>query len=286
MIKCVKFIYFWIILENPTDSIENAGKHFQKSNKKIQTTLKKYKYHPYKVLPVQELNERQKNLRIEYCQEMLRRFEQDPNIFKKILWTDEATFTTSGVFNRRNSHVWATHNPKAISEIKIQGRQSVHIWCGILYNRVIGPILYEGSLTGNRYLNFLEHQIENLLEDLPLGLYNTIIWHQDGAPPHNVVPVTTFLNDRFNCWIGRHGHIHWPPNSPDLTPMDSFLWGYLKNIVYAEGRTTLEELRRRILDSIETLKFENRNFLANAINKIENDYIKCIENNGGHIEQL
>jgi hypothetical protein len=33
-------------------------------------------------------------------------------------------------------------------------------------------------------------------------------------------------------WIGRGGSITWPPRSPDLTPLDFFLWGYAKNIVY------------------------------------------------------
>jgi hypothetical protein len=33
-------------------------------------------------------------------------------------------------------------------------------------------------------------------------------------------------------WIDRSGPIAWPPRSPDLTPLDFFLWGYVKNIVY------------------------------------------------------
>jgi len=33
-------------------------------------------------------------------------------------------------------------------------------------------------------------------------------------------------------WIGRRGAIKWPPRSPDLTPLDYFMWGYLKERVY------------------------------------------------------
>lgn len=32
-------------------------------------------------------------------------------------------------------------------------------------------------------------------------------------------------------WIGTHSSIPWPPRSPDLTCLDYFLWGYLKNKV-------------------------------------------------------
>jgi len=37
-----------------------------------------------------------------------------------------------------------------------------------------------------------------------------------------------------DAWIGRGGPIPWPPQSPDLSPLDFFLWGYIKNNGYAE----------------------------------------------------
>jgi hypothetical protein len=33
-------------------------------------------------------------------------------------------------------------------------------------------------------------------------------------------------------WVGRYGPIPWPPRSPAITPLDFFLWRYVKNIVY------------------------------------------------------
>ncbi|EZA48500.1 hypothetical protein X777_12995, partial [Ooceraea biroi] len=41
------------------------------------------------------------------------------------------------------------------------------------------------------------------------------------------------LNESFpDRWIGRGGRISWPARSPDLTPLDFFLWGHLKNEVF------------------------------------------------------
>jgi len=49
---------------------------------------------------------------------------------------------------------------------------------------------------------------------------------QDGVPPHFSCFVTDVLNDRFpDAWIGRGGPIPCPPLSPDLSPLDFFLWG-------------------------------------------------------------
>ncbi|GFV40335.1 uncharacterized protein TNCV_4900541 [Trichonephila clavipes] len=32
--------------------------------------------------------------------------------------------------------------------------------------------------------------------------------------------------------ISRFGPVNWPPRSCDLTPLDYFLWGYVKSLVY------------------------------------------------------
>ena len=46
--------------------------------------------------------------------------------------------------------------------------------------------------------------------------------------------------------ISRNGPVNWPPRSFDLTPLDYFLWGYVKSLVYANKPTTLQELRANI----------------------------------------
>ena len=77
---------------------------------------------------------------------------------------------------------------------------------------------------------------------------------QDGALPHFSCYVTDVLNERFlHAWIGSGGPIHWPPRSPDLSPLDFFLWGYIKNIVYAEKTRNIQHLQEGITSAIETV---------------------------------
>lgn len=247
--------------------------------------MKKYGYHPYKFLPVQNLTEDHKRQRLEFCLDVLRRREIDGNLLNKILFTDEANFSTAGMFNRKNKHFWATSNPHKIQPVRIQGRRSINVWCGIIGNRVIGPIIYNGSLTGPRYMEFLENEIENILEELPLNQYATLIWQQDGAPPHNVVPVTRYLNEKYNTWIGRNGPIRWPANSPDLTVLDIFLWGYLKNKIYYNRPENVQVLEQRIHEEILVLNRDFPVFIMNAINhKLLGNIQKCILNEGGYVE--
>ena len=67
-----------------------------------------------------------------------------------------------------------------------------------------------------------------------------IIFQHDGAPPHWGLRVRQFLSETFSDrWIGRDGPISWPPRLPDITPLDFFLWGYVKDIVY---RTNVQDI--------------------------------------------
>jgi len=77
---------------------------------------------------------------------------------------------------------------------------------------------------------------------------------QDGAPPHFSCFVTDVLNERFpDAWSGRGGPIPWPPQSPDLSPLDFFLWGYIKNIVYAGKIRNIQHPQESITSAIETV---------------------------------
>jgi hypothetical protein len=79
-----------------------------------------------------------------------------------------------------------------------------------------------------------------------------MLFQQDGAPPHFHKEVKNILNRKFpEKWIGRGGPITWPPSSPDLIPLDSFLWGYIKDVVYVPPLATiLPELAGRIRDAV------------------------------------
>jgi len=66
---------------------------------------------------------------------------------------------------------------------------------------------------------------------------------QDGGPPHFSFFMTDVLNARFpDAWIGRGRPIPWPPRSPDLSPLDFFPWGYIKNNVLADEIRNIQQL--------------------------------------------
>ena len=73
----------------------------------------------------------------------------------------------------------------------------------------------------------------------------------------------------------------WPPWSPDLTQSEFYLWGTLKNNVYAGNPQTINELKHKIISAIESIS-------AEELVKINNNFIRrcqrCLGNNGGHFQ--
>jgi hypothetical protein len=45
----------------------------------------------------------------------------------------------------------------------------------------------------------------------------------------------------------------WPPRSPDITPLDFFLWGYFKSNVFRTPVNGLDDLKTRIRNAISSI---------------------------------
>ena len=113
---------------------------------------------------------------------------------------------------------------------------------------------------------------------------DSFIFQQDGAPAHYANVVRNALNERLtNRWIGRRGTIEWPARSPDLTPLDFFLWGYLKNKVYSKKFHSLDELKSAIKHEIDELK-SNTELLKRVCASVTARVRECVEVDGGHFE--
>jgi len=109
-------------------------------------------------------------------------------------------------------------------------------------------------MDGIVYLDLLEQYVFPQIETFEQEIVRRVIFMQDGAPPHFSCFVTDVLNERFpDAWIGRGGPVPWPPRSPDLSPLDFFLWRYIKNTVYAEKIRNIQHLQDRNTSAIETV---------------------------------
>lgn len=247
--------------------------------------LKQNELHPYHVQRVQSLLERDYSPRVAFCQTMLDRHREDPQFLSKILWSDESTFKKDGYMNLHNLHEWHVENPHLMRQDRSQYRFKVNMWSGILNGRIIGPYELPEILNSEIYLDFLQNQLPNLLEDVPLNIYRDMWYQQDGCPAHYARSVREYLDEEYpGRWIGRSGTISWPARSPDLNPLDFFYWGAVKEKVYHKPIEDLAELRTRIAEAVE---FVNNGRFARQISR---SFLKrcraCIAAEGRQFEHL
>lgn len=278
-----------------------VARYFEISKSSVFKTLKEFKYKAYKFTNHQQLFPEDKEKRTEFCETMFNILNEREDILEKILFTDEASFTLNGKVNSQNfrwvlslihfilltsfllnPRYWSRTNPHVQNITHTQYRNTVNVWAGIINDRLVGPFFIDGNLTSVKFVELLRNHIFPALENLAI---NEPWFQMDGAPPHSTNAVTNLLNHRFpGRWIGRFGPIPWAPRSPDLSPNDFFLWGYLHNTVYNNVEIqNLDELKERIRIHCGQI---NPDFLRNSVRGFQNRLGYCLEVEGGHFEHL
>ncbi|KAJ4446658.1 hypothetical protein ANN_13355 [Periplaneta americana] len=201
---------------SPRKSLIGSSRELQVPKSTLQRIVHKHlKLYAYKVQLMQRLEPDDKPKRVEFANTMLDRHGADPDFMSKIFFSDEATFYVSDK------------------------------------QQVIGPFFFsEKTVCGTTYLDMLEQFFFPQIEQLQPN----ILFQQDCTPPHWFSDVRTNLDNMFPCRRnGRGGPIAWPPRSPDLTPLEFFLWSYVKDKVYATPVRDLRDLRERIIEAIESI---------------------------------
>jgi hypothetical protein len=83
--------------------------------------------------------------------------------------------------------------------------------------------------------------------------------------------------------VSLRGDIGWPPRSPDLTPCDFFLWGYLKAQVYQHRPQTLEGLKVEITNETAVIPPE---MTRSVMEKYRERLNRCIGNEERHLSEV
>ncbi|GFT21884.1 putative DD41D transposase [Trichonephila clavipes] len=153
-----------------------------------------------------------------------------------VMFCDEAHFWLNGYVNKQNCRIWSEANPQVYVETSLHP-EKLTVWCALWAGGIIGP-------------NFFKNDEG----------HNELWFQQDGATCHTAHATIDLLKDTFgDRLISRYGPVNWPPRSSDLTPLDYFLWGYVKSLVYADKPQTLDHLEdniRRVIADIRPQMLE------------------------------
>ncbi|GFU25313.1 putative DD41D transposase [Trichonephila clavipes] len=205
-----------------------------------------------------------------------------PDFHKRILFSDGAHFWLNGYVNKQNCRISSEANPQVYVETPLHP-EKLTVWCalwagGILLQNDEG---HNVTVNGDRYramiTNFFIPELNN--HDV-----QELWFQQDGATCHTAHATIDLLKDAFgDRLISRFGPVNWPPRSCDLTPLDYFLWGYIKPLVSADKPQTLDHLEdniRRVIADIRPQMLEK--VIGNWTSRL--DYIRA--SRGSHMPEI
>ncbi|GFW67714.1 uncharacterized protein TNCV_3445861 [Trichonephila clavipes] len=200
--------------------------------------------------------------------------------------TDEAHFWLNGYVNKQNCRIWSEANPQVYVETPLHP-EKLTVWCALWAGGIIGPYFFKNDEGHNVTVNSDRYRAmitSFFIPELNNHDVQELWFQQDGATCHTARATIDLLKDTFGeRLISRFGPVNWPPRSCDLTPLDYFLWGYVKLLVYADKTQSFDHLEdniRRVIADIRPQMLEK--VIENWTSRL--DYIRA--SRGSHMPEI
>jgi transposase len=231
----------------------------------------------------QELTEANKLSRFVRAKQLLRHYPQHQVEF--IWFTDEKVFTVASPINPQNDRLYvpAGMRKKTVSADRLLHTRptfskSLMVSVGVSSLGCTELIFVEPGvkINGAHYRDVLLAQ--HLLPAIRELSGDYFIFQQDGAPAHRAYETVEFLRRETPDFISP---ALWPPNSPDLNPVDYKVWGVLQDRVYRTRIRDVQHLRERLVE--EWSHFDQRIF-DDAVKQWHQRLAACVRASGGHFE--
>ncbi|GFU74346.1 DUF4817 domain-containing protein [Trichonephila clavipes] len=147
-------------------------------------------------------------------------------------------------------HTTYQYSIGSCQEASISALRKLTVWCALWAGGIIGPYFFKNdeghnvTVNGDLYramiINFFIPELNN--HDV-----QELWFQQDGATCHTARATIDLLKYKFgDHLISRFGPVNRPPDLVILHPLDYFLWGYVKSLVYADKPQTLDHLEDNI----------------------------------------
>lgn len=232
----------------------------------------------------QELTEANKLTRFVRAKQLLRDYPQSKVHF--IWFTDEKLFTVAAPKNTQNDRLYVPTGTlkKQVSAARLLKTRStftksVMVSVGVSSLGATELIFIDPGvkINGAYYRDVLLSQ--QLLPAIRALSGEFFIFQQDSAPAHRAYDTVEMLRLNTPAFIPP---TLWPPNSPDLNPVDYKIWGVLQERVYRTRIRDVDHLKERLVE--EWTQFDQK-IIDGSINQWRKRLRACVSADGGHFEQ-
>lgn len=228
---------------------------------------------PYMVQTLQHLSKPDPHVRLAMAKYLLESEETNTLKLDHIWFTGHATFYLHGYGCRDVYRFWGSTRPE-IATVTPLDDLSISVWTAICGKTILGPYFVATKFTPDDYHDFLAHQI---LHDIRSRDMDTMeyCWMQDVPDDLKTEKIFYLICARFgdqmladrSNQICNYG-IDWPSYSPDLNPIDFFLWGYVKDKLDEYRPTTQQSLEQSIGKAFRDLR-ENPDLLIKNLDVLK-----------------
>jgi hypothetical protein len=204
-----------------------------------------------------------------------------------IWFTDEKVFTVATQRNPQNDRLYvpaAVKKKQVVAERLLRTRttfsQSVMVSVGVSKLGFTELIFVDPGvkINGAYYRDvLLSQKLLPVMHDMSGEFF---IFQQDSAPAHRAGDTVRLLEQATPAFIPPD---LWPPNSPDLNPVDYKIWGIVQQRVYQSRVHNVDELKQRLVNIWHGME---QSVIDSAIDEWRGRLRACVRAKGGHFEQL
>lgn len=236
---------------------------------------------PLKMRKTQMLNQRTKRARKERCQALLQRFT--PDKLDRILFSDEKLFQVEAKWNTQNNRVYGKsvkELPEGVNKMqRTQHPASVMVWAGVSAMGKASLVFVDQGVK-IRKENYIADILEPHVRPLTHDLFKNGEWwfQQDSAPAHKALTTQNWCQDNLPGFIST---AEWPASSPDLNPMDYYVWSKLEQMACSRNHPNVESLKRSLVKAWSDLPMEE---VRAAIHSWRGRLSACVKAKGSCFE--
>lgn len=238
----------------------------------------------FKRVPVQILSTATKQKRLDRARALLRRLSVAR--CKRVFFTDEKAFYLDAPISTQNNRVWAANRKAEVSAERLLAprakfSQHVMVSAGVSYGGK-SRLHFVSDQTKINAQHYTDNLLPPLVDDCQNLLQDDFVFQQDGAPAHTARQAQDWLMNNTPDFISKD---EWPPNSPDLNPLDYCVWGlmlaaYQKHVPKPKTKAELKTLLKTIWANL------SQDSIDKAILGFRKRLRACVKADGGHFEHV
>lgn len=269
-----------VIDENPGKSMRSLGRELQVDEATIRRVVHEdLRYTSYAMRRGQFMSEITKVNRLTRAKRLLNKLKHPEEPGMIWFFSDEKNFVQDQKVNRKNDR-WLCKTPDDVPTIMHTKFPASVMVLGVVSSEgdVMPPHFFSAGARVNAvgYTEVLRTVVKPWIATV--AGTRPYVFQQDSAPCHTARTTQEWMADNF------HDHVIpnvWPPSSPDVNPLDFYVWGVVERDSNSHSHNTITALKSAIVDAMANIP---KTHLITACSRFRRRVEAVIAANGGFIE--